>query len=121
MPSEEHEPPKLIPQASACARAAIPLPATYPVEQRLPGAGLSCRSGRASQARGFPAPSRARCRSSLCRKGAPTDRAPGSPGGRASQAKVGAPESTCGESSPDWRSCCVSCLAEPQKASGDKG
>lgn len=51
MPSEEHEPPKRVPQASACARAAVPRPATHPVGQRPPGLARSRRSGRAPQAR----------------------------------------------------------------------
>lgn len=93
MPSEEHEPPKLILQTPARARASIRLPRLHPGGQGPRGAGAQLQRGMLFPvARGAPAPSRARCRGSLRRKGAQPGRAPGSPGARAPLAKVGARE-----------------------------
>lgn len=93
MPSEEHEPPKLILQTPTRVRASIRLPRPHPVGQGPRGAGAQLHLGlRFPVARGAPAPSRARCPGSLRRKGAQPGRAPGSPGTRASLAKVGARE-----------------------------
>lgn len=108
MPSEEHEPPKPILQTPARAGASIRRPRPHPVGQGPRGAGAQLQLGlRFPVARGAPAPSRARCRGSLRRKGAQPGRAPGFLGKSWGTRGPGA------NSSLAWRGCWVSCLAEP--------
>ena len=56
VPSEEHEPPKLIPQAPARARAVIPLPGPTLWDKGRVGLGLNHQSGCVVAARACVAP-----------------------------------------------------------------